>query len=185
MDFAKYLPLSQRRDDDESGVTTDRRSQMADLVDRAAALVHDAPGDMRAELRGRFVGEAGLDRDIDGAVEEVDLAQLSAAVRSGRKRRVADLTRALRALLMLADDVDRPAGVSPVVLGAVALHLSGAAPFDRRAAIAGHSVVAVDADWGFGTGPALAGTAEEIARFLLGLSDEPPRPPAPPVKNPS
>ena len=53
-------------------------------------------------------------------------------------------------------------------------------PFDRRVVLSGHTIRATDADWEFGHGPVLAGTALEIAAFVLGVSDVPPQPISPP-----
>lgn len=61
--------------------------------------------------------------------------------------------------------------------GAVALYAQGAGPFERRAVVAGHTIRATDADWAFGNGPVLEGTSLQIVGFLLGVTDDPPRPP--------
>ena len=43
--------------------------------------------------------------------------------------------------------------------------------------VAGHTIRATDADWAFGNGPVLEGTSLQIVGFLLGVTDDPPRPP--------
>ena len=63
-----------------------------------------------------------------------------------------------------------------LTLGVVALYMATSAPLERRAVVAGHAIRATDADWQFGRGPVLEGTAMAIVRFLVGLSDVPPQP---------
>ncbi|MDQ7876466.1 hypothetical protein Q9R08_00610 [Microbacterium sp. QXD-8] len=178
MDLARYLPLSQRGRDDESGVTGDRRVELAALVRGAQRLATIADASQRDDLARAFAGDAGLlalasRPDFSAS----DLDGLAAQIEAGPRRKIPDLQRTVRALLQLADAVGGDARVAPLTLGAVALQASITAPFDRRAAISGHTVVAVDADWSIGRGPELRGSAEGIVRFLLGLSDIPPRAP--------
>lgn len=171
MDLSRHLPLSNRPRDDESGVTSDERPTIALLVERAAAVVDgqaDADG-----LAQRFASDAGL-----GALASVgDLRTLAEAVRTGRRRRGRHLVDAARALLRLADTAGADAAIPPAVLGRVSLHASATASFDRRAALSGSTVRASDAEWEFGRGPIVEGTALEITRFLLGLSDTAPKAP--------
>ena len=107
-----------------------------------------------------------------------DLPWLATAIRSGKRRRTAAMVRVLRALLVLADAVGQPPRVPDLTLGAAALYLATTAPLERRAVVAGHALRATDADWEFGRGPVLEGTALEIVRFLSGLSDVAPQRPA-------
>lgn len=183
MDLGKYLPLSQRRSGDEKDVTGDRRTEIATVVREAHRLTGFAPARSADVLARSFADESGvaagalLAADASPFARD-DLLALAEAVETGGRRKVAQLARAVRAALHLADAVDRRADIGPLTLGAVALYASSTASFDRRAAVSGHTVVAVDADWRFGHGPELHGTAEGIVRFLLALSDEPPRAPA-------
>jgi hypothetical protein len=181
-DFAKHLPLSQRTAGDESGVSADRRAAIADLIDEAASLLAradasdpDAVGsDVRAGVTRGFLADAALRLDAD------DLTGAAAAVRAGKRRSVRELSRTLRALLRLADTLGERATLSPLSAGSVALYAATSAPFDRRAVVRGHTLRATDQDWSFGRGPVLEASAEGILRFLLALSDEPPRRPADP-----
>lgn len=178
MDFARYLPLSQRRAGDESKVTGDRRAEIAAVVREAHRLILSAPEQERDARARTFADTAGFVLPEPPADAADTLPEVASAVEAGDRRKVADLERAVRAVLLLGDAVDQSARVAPLTLGAVAMYASTTAPFDRRAAISGHTVVAVDGDWQLGQGPQLHGTAEGIVRFLTGLSDVPPRSPA-------
>ena len=147
MDFGKYLPLSQRRDDAEGPATSDRRDDIARLVERALQLVLAAPVEDGDELARRFARGSGLIAEQDAAsFDVVALGALGALVRAGRKKGAAALARVVRAVLALADECGAPAEIDPLVLGAAALYAATSGPFDRRAAIKGHLVRATDAD---------------------------------------
>ncbi len=93
------------------------------------------------------------------------------------ERRTRELSRALRALLLLAGSRgDVTPDVDPLTSGAVALYAATSGPFDRRAVLKGHTVRATDSDWSFGSGPVLEGPSLSIAAFVLGVSDHPPGP---------
>lgn len=172
-DISRFLPLSQRSGGDESGVPSDRREQLATVVELAALHL---PDDAAASgARADFVRAAGLSGDAPASAP-ADLAAIAASVRVGRRRGIRELTTAARAYLAspAAARAPLPADVS----GGVALYASVSASHDRRAAIAGHTVRAVDAEWSFGRGPEITATADAIVAFLTGLSDVPPRRPA-------
>lgn len=177
MDFARYLPLSRRGEEDESRVSSDRRREVADVAREALRLLRALPDGARDERARRFFADAGLTRGEDVPHEGADdFDTVVAGIETGPRRSVAQLAQSVRATLVLADEVGTRAAISPMTLGAVALHVSARAPFDRRAVIRGHTVVATDADWRIGRGPHLRAPAEQIVRFLLGLSDRPPQP---------
>jgi hypothetical protein len=179
-DFARFLPLSQRPRDSEAGVSGDRRTALADLVDRASELVRDN-GRRPAVLIEEFVSDAGLRWEYEALTADdpaAALAALATIVRTGRRRNTRALAAATRALLLLARALDAEVTLSPDTAGAVALYLAAAGPFDRRAVVKGHTIRATDADWAFGNGPVLDGTATGIAAFLAGATDVPPQPPA-------
>lgn len=81
-------------------------------------------------------------------------------------------------------DIARPLGltlaVAPTASGAVALRRSLIAPTGIKAVLHGRTLVATDAGWSVGRGPALPGTAEEILLFLFGRGPLP----APPAASP-
>lgn len=168
-DFLRFLPLSGRSRQDEGLVSSDRRPELDALLSSLETLT-DVPATWAA-----FATDAGLagpwrasDRTVAGFRTAV-LAQ---------RRGIRVLSRALAAALRITADLGLDLVVDPMTAGAVALHAQGAGPFERRAVVAGHTIRATDADWAFGSGPVLEGTAQKIAGFLLGVTDDPPRPPA-------
>lgn len=161
-DLSRHLPLSHRPHTDESSVTGDWRHALADVVAAAAHLTGDPD-----QLRGFLV-----DAKLAAEFPDASPADVAAAIRSGRRRRIAELADATRALLRLAGD--RVVALDPTTSGAVALYGATRAPFDRRAVLTGSTVHATDADWSFGRGPLREATARQILVFVLELGDEPP-----------
>jgi hypothetical protein len=176
--FARFLPLSQREPADESGVSGDRRAALADVVAAAADLLAEASAPAAAAERFLDVGGLRADDRARHAAPGERVRAVATAVRAGRRRSIRALARAVRAQLELARDLGRPPRIDPFVAGAAALYACTTAPGDRRAVVRGHTVRATDADWAFGRGPVLAGRSVDIAAFLLGVSDDPPQPPA-------
>ncbi len=160
-DLSRHLPLSNHARADESGVSGDWRVALAQVLEGAAALgVDETESD-------RFLRDADLARFAGRP-----LLQVAADVREGPRRRIRSLVSATRALLLLAGD--RPVDIAPTTSGAVALYAATRMPFDRRAAVSGSTLVASDAGWSFGRGPARTATAREILAFVLGLGDDVP-----------
>ena len=91
-----------------------------------------------------------------------------ARARARRRVRVSDLGAALAEAYMLGE-----VEVDAVTSGAVALARALAAPLPIRAVVRGRTLRATDADWSFGTGPEIAGTAREIVLFLYGRGPVP------------
>lgn len=177
MDISKYLPLSRRVDADESHVSSDRRRDVADVAREAMRLVRALPQGDRDERARRFFADARLfRRGTESPHGASDLDTVIDGIATGPRRSAAELTRCVRATLILADEVGEQPAIPPMVLGAVALHAAARASFDRRAVIRGHTIAATDAEWSMGRGPRLRAPAEQIVRFLLGLSDQAPRP---------
>lgn len=175
-DLARFLPFSNRPRQDESKVSTDRRMAVASLVDDAARMTAGRPD--AAVLAGAFLHTSGLTQDApsEGTTAE-RLAATAGTVRGGRRRGIRVLIRTTEALLRLAATIGVEPAIPAEVSGAVALSRAGTAPFERRAAISGHTVRATDAGWEFGRGPVLEAPALTIISFLLGVADEPPRRP--------
>ncbi|MFL2001977.1 hypothetical protein [Microbacterium sp. A1-JK] len=177
-DFARFLPLSGRPHGAETGVSNDRRGTLADIVDRASAIITADAAD-RAPLLPAFLDDADLRDEFAALAVEptpAGLTRLGETIRTGRRRHPRALASGARALLLLARSADTDPGLDATAAGIVSLWLAGSAPFDRRAVVKGRTVRATDADWSFGRGPVLEGTATGIAAFLLGVSDDPPRP---------
>ncbi|WP_404433758.1 hypothetical protein LG299_04425 [Microbacterium lacus] len=183
-DLFNNLPLSNKVRHDESHVTSDRRLAVADTIDQAAVWLAEAsiPETSRNELARAFLSDARIVADnvpnsSPGTVSM--LTESAQQLRTGKKQSIRALSHALRALLLLGIALDRSPIVPPLTSGSVALYAATSASFDRRAVIAGHSIRATDADWAFGNGPVLEGTALGIVGFLLGISDNPPASPPP------
>lgn len=111
-------------------------------------------GDWRARL-----DELEAGRDLSPEVRDA-----FAAARQRKRVRVGDLGRALVAVYESIPD----AVVEPVTSGAVALARAVSAPLPIRAVIADRTLRASDAEWEFGRGPVLEGTARELVLFLYG-----------------
>lgn len=168
-EFLRFLPLSGRARQDEGTVSPDRRRDLGDLMTALAALTE------AESVWMAFATDAGLARPwraSGGAVSAFRSAVLA------RRRGIRVLSRSLAAALRVANTLGARLEVDPMTAGAVALYAQGNGPFERRAVVAGHTIRATDADWAFGNGPVLEGTALQVAGFLLGVTDEPPRPPA-------
>jgi hypothetical protein len=176
-DFSRFLPLSNRPREDESGVTSDRRAAIAELVDEAARILTAMDRAAASTETQAFLSGARLASEADATEADAGrrLSELADRIRRGRKRPVSALSRTLGALLRLAGHAGVVPHVSERTSGSVALYAVTTAPFDRRAVVAGHQLRATDADWAFGNGPVLEGTALGIVAFLLGISDDPPR----------
>lgn len=131
--LARYLPLSNRPEVDESAVSDDWGARLAALVSAGA------------------VGPA-----VDRALAR-------------RRVRIGDLGAAL------AEAWETRPGlpVDPTTSGAVALARALAAPLAIRAVVKGRTLRATDAEWEFGSGPELAGTARELVLFLYGRGPVP------------
>lgn len=169
-DLFRELPLSSRTPRDESGVTGDWRGQLADVVGEAARLLARVDDDSRSPRTRAFLVESGLDRERS----EDDLTGLADAVRSGRRRRIRDLSRAVTATLVLARDTGGAVSLASLTFGAVALYRTTAAPLPIRAVVAGRTLRSSDHGWEFGHGPLLEDTSERIVAFLCGVSENAP-----------
>lgn len=158
-DFVRYLPLSARPRVDESAVTGDWGPRLATLVRSIETLIASIPSATLA----RPEIQAARDR-LDAAI---------AAVPSARRVRVAGLGSVLVEAYDFAALTGLPLTVDPVTSGAVALERSLRAPVAIRAVIKNRTLRARDADWEFGTGPDLIGSASELLLFLYGRAGVP------------
>jgi len=181
-EVSRFFPLSNRPTGDESGVTSDRRAPLAAVVAEAARLLDAAPD--RAARAADFARTARLTDAATSVASPADLRAMASTIAAGRRQSTKALARAVRALLVLSAHLGQEPRIDGTTLGIVALYGATSAPLERRAVVGGHALRATDADWEFGRGPILEGTALEIARFVLAVSDVPPRPPARPAAEP-
>ncbi len=158
-DFARYLPLSARPRVDESAVTGDWGPRLAELVLAIDTLTAGLPSATfaRPEI------QASHDR----------LSATIAAIPSTRRVRVTALGTVLAEAYEFAALTGRTLLVDAVTSGAVALDRSLRAPLAIRAVIKNRRLRATDADWEFGSGPELTGTAAEVVLFLYGKARVP------------
>jgi hypothetical protein len=158
-DLGRYLPLSARPRVDESAVSSDWGPRLAELVATIDTLIASLPS---ASLASREI-RAARDR----------LSATIAAVPSTRRVRVPTLGAVLVEAFEFAALIEQRLAVDPVTSGAVALDRSLRAPLAIRAVLKNRTLHATDADWEFGTGPALSGTAAELVLFLYGRAGVP------------
>lgn len=158
-DFVRYLPLSARPRVDESGVTSDWGPRYAELLAVIDALIAALPAATHARPEVR----ASRDR----------LTVAIGAIRSGRRVRIAALGTVLAEAYAFAALADVPLAVDPVTSGAVALDRALRAPHAVKAVISNRTLTATDAEWSFGSGPEIAGTAAELVLFLDGRAGVP------------
>jgi hypothetical protein len=176
-DLSRFLPFSNRPKGNEAGVTSDRRIPLAAVVEEAARLLDAAPD--RAARAADFARSARLTDADTSVASPADLRAVAAAISAGRRQSTKALARAVRAVLLLSDYLHEEPRIDATTLGIVSLYGATSAPLERRAVVGGHALRATDADWEFGRGPTLEGTALDIARFVLAVSDIPPKPAAP------
>jgi hypothetical protein len=158
-DFVRYLPLSGRPRVDESAVTGDWGPRLTALLAAIDTLIAELPSATLA----RPEIQAARDR----------LSATIAAVPSARRIRIATLGGVLAEAYEFAALTGRPLVVDAVTSGAVALDRSLRAPLAIRAVIKNRTLRATDADWDFGSGPELRGSAAAIVLFLYGRAGVP------------
>jgi len=204
-DFLHDLPLSWRPRRDESDVTGDWRDAVAEVIDTAATQLDAAEvGDTTREWLATDFLRAASSRRLMFADPEADsvaepepdaitgapapspadrLRAAAVLARNSRAVPVRVLSRSVAAYLTLAREIHATPMLAPRTSGAVALYLAAKAPTPIRAVIGGHSLRARDADWDFGRGPMLEADAVPMLEFLLGRSENAPRPtpPSPPT----
>jgi len=196
-DVSRYLPLSQRKREDESGVTGDWRApfgvtlgSLADTLETLGPDGWDAPTTRPAISVRAVVGElawrltatrrdravARLGRHDTSAAERSDadvVAVLRSAAAADRRRRIGDLSDVMVAALdvrsaLAAAGLPHTIVTEPRALGAVAVARALSAPLPIRAVIAGVTLVATDGDWRVGRGPEREAAASDIVLFLFG-----------------
>ncbi|HZK59214.1 MAG TPA: maleylpyruvate isomerase family mycothiol-dependent enzyme [Cryobacterium sp.] len=107
------------------------------------------------------------------------IRQIAAEKSAGRGRRgIIELTEAVVHGYDIAHPLGLTLAVAPTASGAVALRRSLIAPTGIKAVLHGRTLVATDAGWSVGRGPARPGTAESIVLFLFGRGPLPAAPAA-------
>ena len=185
MDIARYLPLSQRPQVDESGVSSNWSRQAGGiLLQIAEALEAASPEDWELQTQRpnatvrdvahSLVRVAASSRATRG--ETLDDTRSAARIReaaidklTGKPRTRA---RTLGAILVAGYDLTRalgtPLSVDATVTGAVAVARSLTAPLEIRVVVRARTLMATDDGWRVGFGPELHGSAEAIVLFLYG-----------------
>jgi hypothetical protein len=189
-DMASYFPLSNRPRRDEADVTNNWSRhrgtvllELAALLDGLAPEEWEAPAlvpsmtvrDTVAELVWRSTttrlsrlrarrpsgqGAAELASDVRRLATD-DLAAAS-------KRRLGELSDAVVAACEIAAATGHPVSIDAVATGAVALAQGLGGPVGIRALTSERTLVATDAEWRVGRGPALEGTAAAIILYMFG-----------------
>jgi len=188
--MASYFPLSQRPRRDESSVSSNwaRHTatvllELAGLLDSLSPEEWHAPAlrtgftvrDVVAELvwlestsrwhRVTRQSTPSLD-EPDALVAAVrDLS--TAALGPTAKRTIGQLSHAVVAAYEVARATRHPLAVDSLASGAVALARGLSGPVGARAVTNERTLVATDAEWSVGRGPAIEGTAEAIVLFLF------------------
>lgn len=154
------------------------------LVWRLGSSNRELFGSAAQAYFGHFVNPKRAIDVLSRAAAEAEPAELVARIRriaaekaAGHGRHgIAELTEAV----VHGYDIAHPLGlrlpVAPTASGAVALRRSLIAPTEIKAVLKVRTLVATDADWRVGHGPALPGTAEEFLLFLFGRGGLPPAP---------
>ena len=169
MDFARYLPLSAAPARDETDIGAEAHAAVA--LAEAARLATGLP--QERELVRAFARDARITPDVDSAAALA--AHAAAGTPGSRPPRIRELCSIVRALLVLEEASGGQADLPDEMWGRVALYAATRTDFARRAALRGHTIAASDASWSFGRGSVLRAPQRDIVRFVLALSEIPPR----------
>jgi hypothetical protein len=197
-DVWRDLPLSARARDDESSVTNDWRPRAGQALQALCESLGALPAERWSEpsltpaRRGVTLSVSdtavellqALDNRLHGLLPgdskppaDPLLDELQAAARrllagEGRKG-LGPLKAVVQHCYDIALPLALPDPVESRASGAVALGLAAAAPTPLRGVLAGRSLIADDADWEIGRGPAIRGTAGELVSWLGGRAIRP------------
>ena len=188
--MASYFPLSQRPRRDETSVSSNwARHSGTVLLELAGLLESLSPTDWQAESLREGVSvrdvvaelvwletTTALQRRIKRSVPSNDgpdalitqVRELStSALAPTATRSIAHLSHAVVAAYEVARATRHPLAIDQLASGAVALARGLSGPVGARAVTRERTLVATDADWTVGRGPAIEGTAEAIVLFLF------------------
>lgn len=201
-EIPRYLPLSQRPRRDETGVSNNwsahlatTLTQLADLIESKPATTWTAPASLpgasigsvvtaadaylgstlRQRLRHRLAPRFRNGSPAAGRSDVVARLRARAVVARQPESRVrlGELAVAVVASYDVAAALGTEITIDPIASGAVALARSLSAPLPVRAVTRGTTLVADDAGWRVGTGPAVTATASVIVLFLYGRGGVP------------
>ena len=188
--MASYFPLSQRPRRDESGVSNNWARHTGTVLLELTGLLESLSPE---EWQSASLREGNTVRDVvaelvwlettsrwhrltrrsapslDGpaaltaAVSELSTSALSPAA----TRTIAQLSHAVVAAYEVARATRHPLAIDQLASGAVALARGLSGPVGARAVTNERTLVATDAEWSVGRGPAIEGTAEAIVLFLF------------------
>ncbi|HYI32803.1 MAG TPA: maleylpyruvate isomerase family mycothiol-dependent enzyme [Glaciibacter sp.] len=134
------------------------------LASGAGAYARNFPGHNRAiDVVSRAVAEAPP-ADLVARIREIAADKAAGRGRHG----VTELTEAVVHGLDIAHPLGLTLAVDPVASGAVAVRRALIAPSSVRGVLRARTLVATDAGWRVGRGPAIPGTAEAHLLFLFG-----------------
>ena len=188
--MASYFPLSQRPRRDETSVSSNwARHTGTVLLELAGLLEPLSPADWQAESLREDVNvrdvvaelvwletTTALHRRLKRSAPSADapaalIAQVrelsTSALAPTATRSVAHLSHAVVAAYEVARATRHPLAIDQLASGAVALARGLSGPVGARAVTRERTLVATDADWTVGRGPAIEGTAEAIVLFLF------------------
>jgi hypothetical protein len=197
-DVWRELPLSARARDDESSVTNDWRPRAGKALEALTVSLSDLPAERWNEPSLTPARRSGPLTVADTAVELLQALDnrlhgllpgdskppagpVLDELRAAAQRLIAGEGRKglgpLKAVVQHCYDITLPLALPDPVesraSGAVALGLAAAAPTPLRGVLAGRSLIADDADWEIGRGPAIRGTAAELVSWLGGRAIRP------------
>jgi len=188
--MASYFPLSQRPRRDETSVSSNwARHSGTVLLELAGLLESLSPTDWQAESSREGVSVRDVVAELvwletttplhrhlkrsapsndgpDALITQVRELSTSALAPTAT-RSIAHLSHAVVAAYEVARATRHPLAIDQLASGAVALARGLSGPVGARAVTRERTLVATDADWTVGRGPAIEGTAEAIVLFLF------------------
>ena len=188
--MASYFPLSQRPRRDETSVSSNwARHSGTVLLELTGLLESLSLTDWQAEslregvsvrdvvaelvwletttaLHRRLKRSAPSNDGPDALITQVRELSTSALAPTAT-RSIAHLSHAVVAAYEVARATRHPLAIDQLASGAVALARGLSGPVGARAVTRERTLVATDADWTVGRGPAIEGTAEAIVLFLF------------------
>jgi hypothetical protein len=153
-DLSRFLPLSRRPEEDESGVDRDVAGELRVVLSALlVARAEDGP-DAPALV-------ALADRLTPGTTGDARTRLLAVTEGAGR-RSVAELGE----VVLVASDAGLP--LEAEVTAMVVVHRTTKAPQEIRRAVRGRTLIAADAGWRVGHGPEIVASAADLVGLVYG-----------------